>query len=137
MYPFLSRKRLRVIQYNVNSRLSTKNDKTFDVGCAAVFEEMICYIEGLLPKTEKIRNGIREYAHHYPSIILRELVDNALIHQDFLLIEVGPTVKIFDSRIEITNPEAPLIDNRIIDNTQKSRNETLAALMRRVGICEE
>ena len=137
-YPFLSRKRLRVIQYNGNSRLSTKNDQTFDGGYAAVFEEMIRYIEGLLPKTEKIRNGIRESAPHYPSIILRELVANALIHQDFLLTGVGPTEEIFDSRIEITNPGVPLVDiNRIIDNPPKSRNETLAALMRRVRICEE
>ncbi|HJK48536.1 MAG TPA: transcriptional regulator, partial [Methanocorpusculum sp.] len=71
---------------------------------------MIRYIEGLLPKTEKIRNGIRESAPHYPSIILRELVANALIHQDFLLTGVGPTVEIFDSRIEITNPGVPLVD---------------------------
>ena len=47
-------------------------------------------------------------------------------------------VEIFDARIEITNPGAPLVDTqRFLGNPPISRNETLAALMRRIGICEE
>lgn len=47
-------------------------------------------------------------------------------------------MEIFESRIEITNPGVPLVDiNRIIDNPPKSRNEKLAALMRRLRMCEE
>ncbi|MDO5845197.1 MAG: ATP-binding protein [Methanocorpusculum sp.] len=137
-FQYVSRKRLRVIQYNGNSRISTKNDITFDGGYASSFEEIIRYIGSILPKTENIENGIRTNTPHYPEIILRELIANALIHQDFIPTGVGPTVEIFNTRIEITNPGVPLVDiNRILDNPPKSRNEILAALMRRFGICEE
>ncbi len=47
-------------------------------------------------------------------------------------------VEIFDDRIEITNPGEPLVDTqRFIDTPPKSRNETLASMMRRFRICEE
>jgi ATP-dependent DNA helicase RecG len=40
--------------------------------------------------------------------------------------------------MEITNPGEPLVDTmRFIDTPPRSRNETLAALMRRMQICEE
>jgi predicted HTH transcriptional regulator len=65
-------------------------------------------------------------------------VVNALIHQDFNLTGNGPTVEVFDNRIEITNPGTPLIDTlRFIDEPPRSRNEDLASLMRRMNICEE
>lgn len=73
-----------------------------------------------------------------PEVAVRELVANALIHQDFSVTGAGPMVEIFDARIEITNPGAPLVDTqRFLGNPPMSRNETLAALMRRIGICEE
>jgi len=69
---------------------------------------------------------------------VRELVANALIHQDFFVTGAGPMVEIFNDRIEITNPGAPLVDTqRFVDTPPKSRNEALASLMRRIGICEE
>ena len=47
-------------------------------------------------------------------------------------------VEIFENRIEITNPGSPLISTaRFIDTPPRSRNETLASMMRRFGICEE
>jgi predicted HTH transcriptional regulator len=47
-------------------------------------------------------------------------------------------IEIFDSRLEITNPGTPLIaTDRFLDSPPKSRNEALASLMRRIGICEE
>jgi ATP-dependent DNA helicase RecG len=65
-------------------------------------------------------------------------VANALVHQDFTLTGTGPMVEIFDDRIEITNPGIPLMDpSRFVDTPPRSRNEQLAALMRRGGICEE
>src|ERR1035438_737625 len=74
----------------------------------------------------------------YPEIAIRELVANAIIHQDFRLHGVSPLVEIFSDRIEITNPGQPLISTlRFIDEPPQSRNEVLAALMRRLNICEE
>jgi predicted HTH transcriptional regulator len=47
-------------------------------------------------------------------------------------------VEIFENRIEVTNPGAPLVDlRRFVDTPPKSRNERLASLMRRIGVCEE
>lgn len=64
----------------------------------------------------------------YPEIAIRELVANALIHQDFTIRGTGPLVEIFSDRIEITNPGIPLIDTeRFIDEPPQSRNEALAS----------
>jgi predicted HTH transcriptional regulator len=74
----------------------------------------------------------------FPELAVRELVANALIHQNFFVTGAGPMVEIFDDRIEITNPGEPLVDTqRFVDTPPKSRNETLASLMRRFRICEE
>ncbi len=74
----------------------------------------------------------------YPEIAIRELVANALIHQDFSVTGAGPMVQMFVQRMEITNPGEPLVDTlRFLDTPPRSRNEGLAAMMRRMGICEE
>ena len=50
----------------------------------------------------------------------------------------GPSVELFRNRIEITNPGAPLVEpDRFIDFPPRSRNEALASLMRRMGLCEK
>ena len=47
-------------------------------------------------------------------------------------------MEIFTDRMEITNPGRALIDTlRFIDEPPRSRNEAIAAIMRRVSICEE
>lgn len=74
----------------------------------------------------------------FPELAVRELVANALIHQDFFVTGAGPTVEIFEDRIEITNPGEPLVDTqRFVDTPPRSRNEALASLMRRFRVCEE
>lgn len=67
---------------------------------------------------------------------IRELVANSIIHQDFA--EQGfPMIEIYQDRIEISNPGQPMISvERFIDEYQ-SRNDSMADLMRRMGICEE
>lgn len=73
-----------------------------------------------------------------PELAVRELIANALIHQDFFITGAGPMVEIFENRIEITNPGEPLVDaQRFVDTPPKSRNEALVSLMRRFRICEE
>jgi len=69
---------------------------------------------------------------------VRELVANAIIHQDFFVSGAGPLIEIFDDRMEITNPGEPLIETaRFLDTPPRSRNDTLASFMRRIGVCEE
>ena len=73
----------------------------------------------------------------YPEIAIRELVANALVHQDLDDKGSCPMVEIYSDRIEISNPGLPLITpNRFIDE-YSSRNEILAGVMRRLRICEE
>lgn len=74
----------------------------------------------------------------YPPLAIRELVANATIHQDFNVTDTFPMIKVFKSRIEISNPGKPIIPTlRFIDHNPESRNEMPARLMRRVNICEE
>ena len=58
----------------------------------------------------RIERSLRQSAPMFPDIAVRELVANALIHQDFNISGAGPTVEIFDSRIEITNPGSHLVE---------------------------
>ncbi|MBQ9027641.1 MAG: hypothetical protein IJ110_02625 [Lachnospiraceae bacterium] len=96
------------------------------------------YIEAIIPSEEIIEDGIRKKRTAFPMLAVREIVANALIHQDFSISGTGPTVEVFTNRIEVTNPGRSLVDAfRIIDTPPRSRNESLSALMRRMGICEE
>lgn len=134
----VSRKAIRVVQYRGNNRLDMLKEMTGEKGYVSVFEKIMTYIEALLPSEERIVSAKREKVTVYPALAIREAVANALIHQDFSITGTGPVVEIFESRIEITNPGIPLVDIiRIIDNPPRSRNEKLAALMRRLGMCEE
>ncbi len=134
----LKRKSIRVIQYKKTSRTETKQEREGNKGYACGFEGLISFINNLLPKNEVIGQALRKNIPMYPELAIRELVANALIHQDFTITGCGPMIEIFDNRIEITNPGKSLIDtNRILDNPPRSRNERLASFMRRIGICEE
>lgn len=136
-FPSVSRKAPRVVVYEGRNKLKTKRDLPGVKGYAIAFSGMVNYINSQLPANEEITKVIRETVTMYPEDAVRELVANALIHQDFSETGTGPMVEIFDDRIEITNPGLPLITPlRFIDEYQ-SRNEDLASLMRRIGICEE
>ncbi len=134
----LKRKAMRVVVYRGNSRVETIKEQTGGKGYASGFEGLIDYINGLLPSNEIIEQALRKSVPMYPELAVRELVANALIHQDLFATGTGPMVEIFDDRMEISNPGIPLVDpNRFLDTPPKSRNESLASLLRRVGICEE
>lgn len=134
----LGRKAVRVILYQDNSRIHTIKEQMGTKGYAVAFEGLIGFINGLLPSNEVIRKALRKTVPMYPELAVRELVANALIHQDFFSTGSGPMVEIFTDRMEITNPGVPLVDTkRFVDTPPKSRNEALASLMRQIGICEE
>ena len=134
----LARKALRIIVYRGDNRVSTLKEQAAGKGYAVGFEETIRYINDQLPQSEHVGQALRSAVHAYPELAVRELVANALIHQDFAVTGAGPTVEIFADRMEITNPGRPLIDVlRFIDEPPRSRNEDIAAVMRRATICEE
>jgi predicted HTH transcriptional regulator len=91
-----------------------------------------------LPSNEVIGKALRKNVPVFPELAIRELVANAIIHQDFHLTGTGPMIEIFSNRMEITNPGLPLVTTeRFLDSPPKSRNEALASFMRRIGVCEE
>jgi predicted HTH transcriptional regulator len=134
----LARKAVRLILYKGNARVETVREMEGTKGYAVGFEGLIDYIKALLPSNEEIGKAFRKEVPMYPELALRELVANAIIHQDFSLTGTGPTIELFVARLEITNPGVPLVDTqRFLDSPPQSRNETLASFMRRINICEE
>jgi ATP-dependent DNA helicase RecG len=134
----LARKAFRVVRYRGTNRVETEYEKLGVRGYAAGFEGLVAYVNDHVPRNEVLGQALRRDVRMYPERAIRELVANAMIHQDFSISGTGPMVEIFDDRMEISNPGRPLVDPlRFIDHAPRSRNETLADLMRRLGICEE
>ncbi len=134
----LERHSIRVIFYKGKNRVETQQEYLVKGGYAIKFQDIIELILERLPSNEEIVNALRVDKKVYPAIAIRELVANALIHQDFTLRGTSPMIEIFADRIEISNPGMPLINtSRFIDSVPRSRNEKIAGFMRRVGICEE
>ena len=133
-FPEIKRKSIRVIVYKGKNKIETIREQ-IGKGYALGYQGLIDWVNSQLPANEEIGKAFRDETRMYPEIAVSELLANAIIHQDFE--EKGfPMVEIFSDRIEITNPGIPLITpQRFIDEYQ-SRNETLADLMRRLGICE-
>ena len=137
-YPNLARKAPRVIKYRGNNKVNAEREQVGVMGYAAAFEGLVDYIDSLLPRSEVIQQALRTTVSMYPPLAVREIVANALIHQDFSMSGTGPLFELYDNRIEFTNPGAPLVDPaRFVDAPPRSRNEKLAALMRRCNVCEE
>lgn len=137
-FPKLKNKNLRIISYKDNTKNNTNKEKVISKGYAVGFEEAINYIKDILPSNEVIETALRKEVPVYPIIAIRELVANLLIHQDFHLRGSSPMIEIFSNRMEITNPGIPLVNTeRFLDSPPKSRNESIASFMRRIGICEE
>jgi ATP-dependent DNA helicase RecG len=138
VFPKLGRKTLRVIFYNGVDRTETETEIEGKKGYASGFSGLVEFLMKKLPQSEVLKRSLRIAAPMYPVVAIRELIANALIHQDFDVTGTGPMVEVFSDRIEITNPGSPLIDvSRFLDLPPRSRNEKLAHLMRRLRICEE
>lgn len=112
----VARKAVRVVQYEGNNKVKTLRDQTGQFGYANGFERLLNWLSGLLPEHELIVSAKRETLRMYPPLALRELIANALIHQDFRERGVGPIIEIFNDRIEISNPGKPMVNpDRFID----------------------
>ena len=137
-FPSVSRKAIRVVQFEGKSKIQLLKDYVGQKGYAIGFSGLMEFLKALLPAKEVIDGAMRKTEERYPEIALRETIANSLIHQDFSISGAGPVVEVYADRIEICNPGAPLVDiRRIIDTPPKSRNEKLASMMRRLKMCEE
>ncbi|WP_397364340.1 ATP-binding protein [Olleya sp. R77988] len=136
----LSRKAVRLIKYKGKNKTETEREWTGNKGYAIRFKDLIQFTMDKLPSSEIIEKALRKTTSIYPEIAIRELVANALVHQDFSIRGTSPMIEIFEDRIEISNPGKLLPTkklDRLIGTTPESRNEFLAKSFRQYGICEE
>lgn len=135
--PALARKAPRVVIYEGTNKLQTREDKPGSRGYAVGFEGLVEFVHSAAPQNHFIEQAVREEVKMFPKQALRELIANALVHQDFSATGASVMVEMYADRVEISNPGVPPIDvQRFIDEF-RSRNERLADLMRRFGLCEE
>jgi len=134
----LARKAVRFVMYDGTGRdAQVLQRRDFPLGYALGFVAMNNYINAVVPSPEQ-GGIIRSAEPLLPAVAIREVIANSLIHQDMTITGAGPTVELFRNRLEITNPGKPLVEpDRFIDSPPRSRNEALASLMRRLGLCEE
>ena len=86
-----------------------KLDKPGMKGYAVGFQGLVEFINGLVPSNEVIDQALRREVKMFPEIAGRELVANALIHQDFTESGTSTVIEIYDDRMEIFNPGKPFI----------------------------
>lgn len=136
-FPELKHKIPRVTVYDGTNKSSIRSTREFDMGYAVGFESMVEFIMSQLPQNEVIESALREEVKLVPGVVIREFLANALIHQDLSLSGRPVRVEVYENRVEISNLGAPIVPlDRFIDE-DKSRNEGLAHLMRRLRICEQ
>lgn len=135
--PALARKAPRVVIYDGIDKTATREDKPGNRGYAVGFKSLVEFVHSSAPQNRSIEQVVREEVKMFPKQALRELIANALVHQDFLASGASVMIEMYADRVEISNPGTPPIRvERFIDE-YRSRNERLADLMRRLGICEE
>lgn len=134
----LSDHAIRVTKYDGNAKYANSSyDNKSGKGIILGFENLISIIYSLIPTVENYDSGIRSDNLQFPKIAIRELVANALVHQDFSISGQQPTIDIFENRIEVTNPGIPVNDvKRLLDLPARSRNNELANLLQKFHIVE-
>ena len=138
--PELARKAVRVIVYDGPDKSRCRNETEGQLGYAIGFQKMFLFVCQILPTNEVIEKALRRRVPMYPEIALREIIANAMIHQDFTVTGAGPMVEIYSDRIEISNPGKLLPSktvDRLIGTPPESRNEKLARSFRMYNIYEE
>jgi predicted HTH transcriptional regulator len=137
-FPSLKYKTPRVVTYEGDNKLSTViKDKEILMGYAKGFEVLLEWIYSQIPEPQIITKTFREQRVVYPKKGIRELVANALIHQDCEEVGMRPLIEIYKNRIVISNPGNCLVPpERILGAIPKARNEILVDIMKRLYICE-
>ncbi len=128
---------VRLFKYKGVNRNEIDLKQSGTKGYALGFEGLIREIKRHIER-EEITGSVRRKIFMIPELTLREIIINAMIHQDFTNSNKGPLIEVFSDRVEIINSGKPLVEiNRMIDSPAKSRNTLLSSLMNKLGLCEE
>ena len=134
----VGRKALRIVKYNRDSKTDIARQVQDVRGYAIGFEDNLRTLILMLPFSEIIRTGKVELEEQYSVVVIREILANAMIHQDLSSTWMNLAIEVFSNRVEITNSGSILVDKeRLIGASPKSGNENIAMMMRRVKLCEE
>ena len=133
----IARKAVRFVLYDGTGKTKTNKEITGGSGYVVKFEGLVNFVHDVAPRNYILEETVRTERRMFPKLALRELIANALIHQDFSVGGASVMIEMYTDRVEISNPGKPIIQvERFIDG-YRSRNERLADIMRRLGICEE
>lgn len=137
-FPNLNQRTPRITKYDGNKKTDNAIfDRKGKIGIIVSFNNMVKVIMSFLPNREDYSEGIRKEIPQFPLIAVRELLANALAHQDFTILGMRSMVEIFDNKLVISNPGVPLIDTlRFLDHPPISRNTELANLLEKFNIVE-
>lgn len=137
-FPTLRKRRLRVVAFQGEGRTDIANDVTFDEGYALALPPAHRHLMELIPKQDVHEGAFRRIRPILPERAIRELLANAVIHQDLHDASRSPEVHVFSNRIEFANPGSMLVPTERVLNAQpKTRNGALANILRQMGLCEE
>ncbi len=142
-FPHLARKAVRVVVYEGKNKLNARLDTAtmepnpFDAGYAVIFNQLFEFVKAQVPRRQVIDGALRRDIALVPDITIRELVPNALVHQDLNETGNSVVVEVYADRVEVINPGRPIIPVERFITENKSRNEALARAMRLMRICEE
>ena len=135
--PSIALRKPRFILYSGSSKVSTIREFELDRGLAVGFQEIVVVVLEASPLNRVLEEVVRVPVKVFQPQSIRELIANSFVHQDFTIEGSRVMIEMYSDRVEISNPGLPSIEiSRFIDGW-KSRNESLADLMRRMGICEE
>jgi predicted HTH transcriptional regulator len=134
----LSRRVLRVVRHEGRGNFKILEDRHFDCGYALALPEAQEFIMSSIPSSEVLDGAFRRIEYSYPEAAVRELLSNVVMHQDLSDTTAGPTVGIYENRIEFSNPGIPLVPiERLLNARPRTRNPLLVDIMRQMDLCEE
>jgi ATP-dependent DNA helicase RecG len=132
----LELKAIRVIAHDDHGKSAVRYDQTGVRGYAVGFERLMDVVNALIPSNEVVTKALREEHKMFPLVAIRELIANAIIHQDFQVTGSCIKIEVYPNRIEIRNPGIPQISTERFIDEDLSRNDRLSDLFRRLKICE-
>lgn len=134
----LRKRVLRIIRFAGKGSFEILGDTFFDEGYALALQSAEAYFEDALTAGEESKGAFRKIVSRYPRRALRELLVNAVAHQDLTVTTSGPLVGIYSNRIEFSNPGVCLLPtNRVLNAQPKTRNIRLVNQLRQMDLCEE